>query len=283
MKKLISAVLSLTILVLSLASCGPGEGVPFLTSKSKTTAAPNTVMLTFPEGSTVEDIARKLEENRVCPADEFLTVCNTPREGIEIDNPEERVYLLEGYVFPDTYEFYFNSDAQSVFNRFIENYNAKITDEIKAKAQALGYTMDEMLTLASIIQKECDHEPQECAKVSSVFHNRLKNADFPRLQSDVTTFYITKKVAQRVGYVQDVELKNQSEEVQRYLSLYSTYYCKGLPAGPICNPGIKAINAAVNPADTDYVYFLTDEAGENFYYASTLAEHQANGRKAGLF
>lgn len=269
-----------------------GEGIPFLTTQSPTSAVeipnPNVVKVTFPEGFTTYQIAQRLEENGVCSADDFLSVCNEPYEGIEISNPDERVFLLEGYIFADTYEFYKNSDAKSVLDKFIKNYNNKITPEIKAQAESLGMTMDEVLTLASIIQKECDEDITECANVSSVFHNRLKSPSFPRLESDVTTFYIKKNLADYLGYKKDSEgnalaLSEQSDEIKRYIDLYSTYYCKGLPAGPICNPSMKAINAALNPADTDYVYFLTDPSGTDFYYASTLSQHQKNGKTAGLF
>ncbi len=283
MKKTISAIICCILVLLTFSACDAGEGIPFLTTKSSTTTVKNTVTVTFPEGFTIVDIAERLAENNVCSKTEFLEICNQPYEGIEIENAEDRIYLLEGYVFPDTYEFYFNSDPKAVLDKFIDNYNKKITPEIKAKAEALGYTMDEMLTLASIIQKECDKDIAECAAVSSVFHNRLKSPSFPLLQSDVTTFYITQKLGEQLGYNKDVKLDGQNDTVKKYMDLYSTYYCKGLPAGPICNPGKKAIVAAVSPADTDYYYFLTDPSGEDFYYASTLSQHQKNGRDAGLF
>ena len=283
MKRIFSVIICCIIVLLSLTACDGGEGIPFITTQSQTTTVKNTVMVTFPEGFTIIDIADRLAENNVCSKTEFLEICNQPYEGIEIDNADERIYLLEGYIFPDTYEFYFNSDPKTVLDKFISNYNKKITDEIKAKADALGYTIDEILTLASIIQKECDKDLAECAAVSSVFHNRLKSRSFPLLQSDVTTFYITQKLGEQLGYQKDLKLAEQNDTVQKYMSLYSTYYCRGLPAGPICNPGMKAINAAVNPADSDYYYFLTDPSGENFYYASTLSQHQKNGRTAGLF
>lgn len=283
MKRIISAFLVLIMIVLCLTACDKGEGVPFVTTKSHTTTAVNTVKVTFPEGFTVLEIAQRLEEKGVCPADEFLTVCNTPYEGIEIDNPDERVFLLEGYVFADTYEFYLDCDAQTVLKKFIDNFNSKIDGEIRVQAEAMGFTVDEILTLASIIQRECDEDIAECANVSSVFHNRLKSPSFPKLQSDVTTFYISRKLADYLGYDKDKKVEEQTEEIQRYINLYSTYYCNGLPAGPICNPSMKAVRAALSPAETDYVYFLTDPTGKDFYYASTIAEHNKNGRLAGLF
>lgn len=283
MKRIISILLS-AVTLLMLCSCNPGGGIPFLSTKSKTTLPDNTVTVTFPEGYTVLQIAEKLEANKVCTAEAFLAECQKPVADIEIKNSEERVYLLEGYIFPDTYEFYYDSSPDTVVNKFIENYKSKITDDMKQRAAVLGYSMDEMLTLASIIQKECDADIEECANVSSVFHNRLKNsASFPKLQSDVTTFYITEALKDKLGYTDGIELESQNDEVKKYMQLYSTYYCNGLPAGPICNPGLKAINAALHPASTDYLFFLTDESGESFYYAATIAEHNKNGKIAGIF
>lgn len=236
----------------------------------------NVVTVTFPEGYTIYQMGELLEDSGVCSKEDFYAAANTPVEGIEITNPEERVFLLEGYIFPDTYEFYLNEDAASVINRFIENYRSKITPEIEQKAADLGYTMDEMLTLASIIQKECDFDIEECKTVSSVFHNRLKNSREAYLGSDVTYFYL-KNMADFLG-------GSDSENFDYFLTKYYTYssYRKGLPAGPICNPGIKAITAAVSPADTDFYYFLTDKSGTDFYYAETYEQHLANGKEAGI-
>lgn len=277
--KAVSLILTITLLLCTLAACGKNDKK----SDGGTTTAPNTVTVTFPEGMTVIDIAERLEQNGVCSAADFLTVCNQPYDGIEIDNPDDRVFLLEGYVFPDTYEFYKNSSAKSALDKFIDNYNSKITPEMKQRAADLGFTVDEIITLASIIQKECDKDTAECANVSSVFHNRLQSPSFPKLQSDVTTFYIKNSLGEYLGYNSEKDFDEQNENIKKYMNLYSTYYCNGLPVGPICNPGIKAINAALNPADTDYYYFLTDKAGEKFYYSATIAEHRKNGKEAGIF
>lgn len=282
--KKIAILMLCAVMFFSFAACNPGGGIPFLSTKSKTTLPDNTVTVTFPEGYTIVQIAQKLEQSKVCSAQAFLEACKKPAAGIELDNADDRVFLLEGYIFPDTYEFYLESDARSVVDKFIKNYNSKITDEMKQRAKTLGYTMDQMMTLASVIQKECDADIDECANVSSVFHNRLKDpASFPKLESDVTTFYVSQNLKDVIGYQDGVALENQNDEVKKYMELYSTYYREGLPVGPICNPGLKAINAALHPADTNYVFFLTDKSGEHFYYASTIAEHNANGVKAGLF
>lgn len=239
-------------------------------------ATPNTVRITFPEGYTVYQMGQLLEQKGVCTAEDFYTAANTPVTGIEIVNSDERAFLLEGYLFPDTYDFYLNESADSVIRRFTDNFSSKITDEYIQKAESLGYSFDEMLTLASIIQKECDFDIDECKNVSSVFHNRLDASKSTYLGSDVTYFYL-KNMADYLGGA-------DSENFDRLLENYYTYspYRKGLPSGPICNPGIKAIEAALNPNDTDYQFFLTDKSGTKFYYASTYEQHLKNGKEAGL-
>ena len=280
-----SKVVPVVIVALIVLFCGAFTGAFLFKDEIKnfitpTTTVPpkptNVITVTFPEGYTIYQMGMLLQEKGVCSKDDFYRAANSPVEGIEIANPEERAFLLEGYLFPDTYEFYLNEDPKSVIGRFIDNYNKKITPEIKQKAADLGYTMDEMLALASIIQKECDFDIEECKNVSSVFHNRLKNSRETYLGSDVTYFYL-KNMADYLG-------GSDSEKFDFLLTKYYTYnkYRKGLPAGAICNPGIKAITAAVEPADTDYYYFLTDETATEFYYAETYSQHLANGKKAGI-
>ena len=216
--KKIAILMLCAVMVFSFAACNLGEGIPFLSTKSKTTLPDNTVTVTFPEGYTIVQIAQKLEQSKVCSAQAFLEACKKPAAGIELDNADDRVFLLEGYIFPDTYEFYLESDARSVVDKFIENYNSKITDEMKQRAKTLGYTMDQMMTLASVIQKECDADIDECANVSSVFHNRLKDlASFPKLESDVTTFYVSQNLKDVIGYQDGVALENQNDEVKKYI------------------------------------------------------------------
>lgn len=236
----------------------------------------NVVTITFPEGYTIYQMADLLEKNGVCSKDAFIAATNTPVEGFEFPNQEDRIFLLEGYLFPDTYEFYLNEDVNSVIGRFLDNYRQKITPEMEQRAADIGYTMDEILTLASIVQKECDYDIEECQRVSSVFHNRLKQSRQGYLGSDVTYFYLKNMLDYLGG--------KDSEKYNFYLERYYTYnkYRKGLPAGAICNPGLKAITAALYPADTDYYFFLTDESGQEFYYAKTYNQHLANGKKAGI-
>lgn len=268
MKKIIAISVSV-LLLLGFSACKAKK--PTVVSTEPTTS--NVVRLTFPEGSTIVQIAKILGDNGVCSAEEFMAETNNPEnlEGYSfvIPNPQERAFLLEGYVFPDTYEFYRNESAKSALRRFLKNTEIK-TAGITERCAELGYTVDEILILASIIQEEAG-DPNEMDKVSSVLHNRLNSRSFPKLQCDVATFYLRDYVK---PYVDE-------ERYNEFVELYNTYNCDGLPAGPITNVGMDAIKAALYPAETDYYYFITDGNGD-YIYAETFREHKENCRKAGL-
>ncbi len=232
------------------------------------------VRLTFPEGSTVAEIAKILESGNVCTADEFLTTAQNAallgEYGFEIPNPENRSFVLEGYLFPDTYDFYVGEGSEAAAKRFLKNSQKKLGTEIREKCAETGFTLDEILALASIIQEEAGN-PADMGMVSSVLHNRLASDAFPKLQCDAVTFYLRDSVEPYV-----------TPERYEYLSgLYGTYLREGLPEGPITNSGIDAVNAALNPEESDYYYFITDS--ENVYhYAETYKEHLRNCENAGL-
>lgn len=268
--KSIAAVLLAAVMMLTVSACSVGNDKP--TNTEPTTS--NVVTVTFPEGSTVTQIAEKLEENGVCYAADFISAANDPLnlEGFpfEISNPEERAFLLEGYIFPDTYEFYRNESASSAIKRFLKNSQAKFTEDILERCNELGYTLDEILTLASIIQEEAG-DPAEMYTVSSVLHNRLNSRRFPKLQCDAASFYLRDYVKPYVSEERYAEL----------VELYNTYNCEGLPVGPITNSGIDAVMAALYPEETDYYYFITDSEGD-YHYAETWAEHVANCDAAGI-
>mgnify|MGYP002524452165 FL=1 len=227
-----------------------------------TEARVDTVNVTFPEGQTIQDFAQKLEEADVCKADEFLKAVNesdfTAYSFIRaIPNIQERAWKLEGYLYPDTYTFYLYSEPETVIYKFLNNLNdTRWTAEMADRAKELNMTMDQVLTLASMIQREANNT-EDMQKISSVFHNRLNNwgAD-ALLQSDPTYQYEAKQSAQ-------------------YAGSYDTYKRGGLPVGPICNPGRDAIVAALYPANTGYYYFVADVNGKT-YYAYTLSEHERN-------
>ena len=279
-KKLIYFVPLIIALAILAMSVGKAD-IPFITTKPAETALtePLTVTVTFPEGLTVVQIAEKLEENKVCSASEFIALTND-YEYIQtfgyaftggIKNPEERAFYLEGYIFPDTYEFYKGESAERALRRFLDNTERKLTAEYKQRAEELGYTLDEIITLASIVQEE-SYTHDSLKNVASVLHNRLANPSFPKLQCDVTIHYIN-------DYVSDSKYLTGDKSV--FAERYNTYKCDGLPLGPITNPGIAAIEAALYPAETDYYYFVTDSEW-NYYYSSTYAQHKVNCNKVGL-
>lgn len=238
----------------------------------------DTIKITFPEGINALEMANLFEKNGVCSAKEILAIVNSDQldQNFEIikaiTNTKDRYYKLEGYLFPDTYEFYKDEDPKLAIQKLVNNCNKKLTKDIRSKAAAQNMTIDQMMTLASMIQAEAANK-EDMYLVSSVFHNRLASngaGDLLRLRSDPTTYYPYRTKAAVPSNIRAT-----------YKSKYDTYTIKGLPAGPICNPGSDAINAALNPADTNYYYFCHDAKGKA-YYAKTNAQHEANLKKAGL-
>ncbi|MBS4784488.1 MAG: endolytic transglycosylase MltG [Clostridiales bacterium] len=241
----------------------------------KGTLREDVATVTFPEGLTLREIAELLEQNGVCPAAEFLDYLDTAdldRYDFVAELPQDdRFRRLEGYIFPDTYQFYLGEDVSNVATRFLDRFEQVVDDEIRERADELGMSIDEVVTLASVIQAECSF-PSEMPAVSGVFHNRLNNpAEYPKLQSDVTIFYIRDEILPVAG----------SSREDFYDQLYNTYIHNGLPVGPICCPGEDAIQAALYPEENDYYYFITDKDG-NFMYAETLGQHNANISEAGI-
>lgn len=244
----------------------------------------NTVTVMIPEGYNAQQIGQLLEENLVCRADDFEKYYRSKLEKYDFEEQitvtENRFYALEGYLFPDTYEFYVIDDlpdkpsmdtsqyAKQAAEKMYSNFQNKITKKMYARAKELGMTFDEVVTLASIIQKEGTNE-ENMANISSVFHNRLENMyEYPHLQSDTTDNYIEDVIRPNIP-------SSSLPLFENVITAYDTYTCEGLPAGPICSPGLEAINAALYPAETDYYYFLSSSDGV-FYYASTVEKHEQN-------
>lgn len=275
MKKLLCVFLFI-ICVFTLYACTGTQEQAQTESSTETTLSP-TVSITFPEGYSAVQIAKKLEKEGVCSAEDFMLQVKSidglaeQYKFISFIKPENRAFALEGYIFPDTYEFYRGESAKSVLARFLRNTDSKLTDEYYQKAESMGYSIDEIITLASVIQKEAGMKEQ-MSNVSCVLHNRLKSADFPKIQCDVTINYLN-------DYV--IDSPYLSGDTTVFSQYYNTYKCEGLPVGAICNPGIEAINAALSPTDAEYYYFVTDK-DNNYYYAKTYAEHQANCKKCGI-
>ncbi len=234
-----------------------------------------TVTVTFTEGTSLYKAAKLLEENGVCEAAAFLEEFNK-NSGFDFENGltlnDQTLYKMEGFFFPDTYEFYKEDTAENVVSKIKTNFDSKITDEVKALIEKSGLSLYEVITLASIVQAEADTK-ENMELVASVFLNRLSfTAEFPHLQSDATIFYVRNTIASALG---------GEDKVSLYTPLYDTYTCYGLPIGAIGNPGMDAIMAVLKPAETTYCYFVTDSKTGEFYYAETYEEHLENCEKAG--
>ncbi len=230
-----------------------------------------TVRVTITEGMTLTQIFKKLESNGVCSFDDLMKTAESYDYSyyplIAARPSNTRAFKLEGYLFPNTYDFYKNEKPQDAIGRFLRVGEKYITSQDRAKARAMGYSMDQILTVASIIEKE-GANPNEVRKIAAVIYNRLEAGK--QLQMDSGIYYIERSVKPYI-----------SGDVNRYNSLYNMYKCKGLPAGPICNPGARTINAALDPADVNYLYFCHDSSAK-YYYADTYEEHLENLKKAGI-
>ena len=230
--------------------------------------------ITLIPGETVEEFAAKLVRNGVLEkADTFLAACKDGkafREYYYIEDvltsgqPEKRKYVLEGYLSPNTYEVYVTATEEEIIRKLLSQTEAAFPVENQERADELGMTMDQVLTLASLIEKEA--KESDFARVSAVFHNRLKQG--MKLESDVTIHYIT-----------GVRKMALSESDLTVSSPYNTYQVKGLPLGPICNPSPAAIRAALYPdegmVNEKYLYFCAKEpeSGE-LYFSKTLDQHR---------
>ena len=232
----------------------------------------DTVSLSFPEGWTIQQIVDSLVNNEVIESsNKFMNALNFDYDYDFINGDENACFSLEGVMFPDTYEFYVGESASSIIRRFLDNFQEKWTAEYQQRADELGYSVTEILTIASIIQKEAA-DVDQMAGVSAVIHNRLKySTDYPLLQCDSTGNYITKYLTGIVG----------ESKANSYKKAYDTGDARtGLPAGPICNPGTDAIIAALYPDETStYLYFCHDDNGK-IYYANNDVEFARNVAEA---
>ena len=236
---------------------------------------PLTTTITIIPGWTIEDVASYLVEKKVLSsADEFLALCKTGEsyagyyfieDVLSQDDAGDRKYALEGYLSPNTYEIYTSASADTIVRRLLSQTEAAYLLSYDERAQELGMTMDDVFTLASMIEKEA--KKADFAKVSAVFHNRLKAG--MTLDSDVTVKYASGS--------QKMYLNSDDLSVD---SAYNTYKRKGLPVGPVCNPSMDAVVAALYPDEQylaqKYLYFCsTDPDSGELHFSKTLEEHQA--------
>ncbi len=217
--------------------------------------------VTIPEGFSVSRIADVLHERRLADRAEFLQATRDP--GV-IHTLSLSVENLEGYLFPDTYQFVRHAAPEQLIAAMVSRFKQAVSREDRERAAELGLSMHEVVTLASVIEKETA-KPDERALISGVFHNRLRK-NIP-LQSDPTVIYALNEF--------DGNLRKKDLSIA---SPYNTYRVVGLPPGPIANPGSAAIRAALYPESTRYLYFVSRNDGSH-EFSATLAEHNRAVRK----
>ncbi len=235
------------------------------------------IWLTIPEGYSIDEMIDLFLENDMGGTrEDWVAAVNNlelyaesfPFVKALIGNlDEDRTYALEGYLFPDTYEFYTDAKASQIVYKLLNRFNNVFRDDFYTRASELGYTVDEIMILASMIEKETRFY-HEFEQVSSVFHNRLHNAaNYPYLESDATIQYAIRH-----------DTGERKEEMTRddwgYESAYNTYTNRGLPPGPIANPSYQAITCALYPEETNYYFFVSRKNGETIF-SSTIDEHNA--------
>lgn len=229
-----------------------------------------TVDITFVEGCDIISAAKQLEEANVCEAERFIYYFNAGDYGYEFENhlpasTASKFNRMEGYLFPDTYTFYVETDPEVVCQKIYKNFDEKFKLEYYTKMKQMNMTLDEVITLASIVQAESP-DVATMKKVASVFENRLASPEeFPQLQSDPTTYYVEEVIKPNI--------KISSEAI---FEAYDTYQCIGLPPGAIGNPGIDAIEAVLYPEDTNYYFFYANVETMETFFAVTDEEHEAN-------
>ncbi len=226
-------------------SLSPKMGYQTLSSRLRTAAPREVARVTIPEGYTVPQIAKRLEESGICSASDFMVALDkdysksydfiADLRHVPAEDRQARVHELEGYLFPDTYDFYKGCSAETVVRKMLDNFDSRMTTQFRAAAKEQGLTIDQVVILASIVQGEANN-PDDMAGVARVFFNRLNNpAVYPRLESDATGAYLEKLFGDK-----EAVAKNET---------YNTYNRVGLPVGAVNCPGQDAIRAVLWPAN----------------------------------
>ncbi|MDR1410281.1 MAG: endolytic transglycosylase MltG [Oscillospiraceae bacterium] len=226
-------------------------------------AVPQLKKVTLPEGYTFWQIARTLEANGICKAKDFFDAAQGYTvQSFTVPNNKNAAYRYEGFLFPATYELYTGEAPVEVLKKMLNAY-----------AEYSGMPDYNTLILASVIERET-RSAEQMAMISSVFHNRM--ADGIKLGSDATAEYVNNYIVQNGTWIKDPD---------RYRALYNTAWNPNftgvLPAGPICSPGARAINAAKNPAKSGYYYFFFGADNQN-HYSKTYETHEAQIAQFGL-
>lgn len=237
-----------------------------LNNLSSSSASRMTTTVTIPEGYSMAQIFQLLETKGVSTVEKLEDMAANHDYDFSFlqDIPMGEATRLEGYLFPDTYTFYLGEDPKYVINKMLVNFDAKVTDAIRQQIWDQGKSIGEILNVASMIEKETDGTDR--ATIASVIYNRLNNPSGGTqgyLQIDATIQYVLPEG--------EIVSKEDYKTVQ---SPYNTYLNKGLPPGPISNPGMEAIMAAINPESTNYYYYaLGDDKVHHFF--TSLSEHEA--------
>jgi len=227
-----------------------------------------TASVTIPEGYTLDQIFHLLDDKGVATVDQLQSVAASYDFNYSFLKgvlPLGDYHRLEGYLFPDTYEFYMGGgedEVVQILNKMILRFDQQFTDELRQKAADMGYSVHEMVTIASLIEKETDGTDQ--ARIASVVYNRLNNPGYETvglLQIDAAIAYVTGRPVTQSDY-QSVD------------SPYNTYRNKGLPPGPIASPGMTSLNAALKPESTKYYYYVVGDDHLHHFFR-TSAEFEA--------
>ena len=220
------------------------------------------IRVTIPEGRTLAQIFTLLEDYGVCPASELWEAAKNHDFSFSFLDKETlgNELRLEGFLFPETYDFYIDSTPVQAISRMLREFGRRFSDDYVKRAEDMGYSIDEIITIASIIEREAGSD-EERPRIAAVIYNRLKNTrDYPRLEIDATIHYAI------AGTDRPFSLDLDSP--------YNTYLHPGLPPGPIASPGTESIRAALYPESTnEYFYALNRQGTHNFF--RTFAQHNA--------
>jgi UPF0755 protein len=217
--------------------------------------------ITVREGENMYDIAADIEKNKLAPKARILALCRDPKLIAALGLKTEGANSLEGYLFPDTYHFNRAMSPEEMVRAMVRRFLGTWTQNEDNRASLLGMSRHQVLTLASMIEKETG-APKERPMISSVFHNRLQKK--MKLQSDPTTIYGMWDKYQGDRNIHRSDLLAPSA--------YNTYTLPGLPVGPIGNPGTEAVQAALNPLESQYIFFVSHNDGTH-EFTSTLEDH----------
>lgn len=232
---------------------------------------PETVKVTFPEGFSVSQIAERLEVNNVVPKDAFLDAVNNidvSSYGFISKTNSNRDYRLEGFLFPDTYEFDIEANVEDVIYKMLNNFSEKYLPEYYTRAEEMGLTVDQVVILASLVEREAKLA-KERGKIAGVYINRMNSDAFKLMQCDATIQYIYKKLHNGVSP------DRITAEMLELDDPYNTYKYEGLPPGPICNPSSSSIKAVLNYEEHNYYYYVVSKTDiRSHVFSETLEEHK---------